>query len=78
MLYYFENEPHKYPGVNKKEIAKRIQKINETKDLINGELSQDYRSLDSQQSKLAAQATKEQYARGEDGEFDQTRDLDNR
>ena len=77
-MYYYENEPHKYQGVNKKELAKRIQKINEIKELISGELTKEYRSVENNQASLAAQQEQERYERGEDGEFDQTRELDNR
>ena len=54
-MYYYENEPHKYQGVNKKELTKRIQKINEIKELISGELTQEYRSVENNQASLAAQ-----------------------
>ena len=78
LMYYYQNEPHKYQGVSKKEIAKRIDKINQVKELIQGELTQEYRSVENNNAALAAQQSSEQYVRGEDGEFDQTRELDNR
>ena len=47
ILYYYQNEPHKYPGVNKKEITRRITLIDEIKELIAGQLTQDYRGVES-------------------------------
>ena len=46
-MYYYNNEPHKYQGVGKKEIARRINLINEIKEIISGELTQEYRALDN-------------------------------
>ena len=64
--------------MGKKEIARRINLISELKELVNGDLTQEYRAVESSQAALAAAQDKERYARGEDGEFDQTRDLDNK
>ena len=77
LMYYYQNEPHKYPGVSKKEIGRRVNLINDIKDLIQGQLTQEYRSVESNQAALAA-AQDQNYQRGEDGEYDQTRDLDNK
>ena len=55
MMYYYQNEPHKYPGVSKKEINRRIDLINEINDIIKGQLTQDYRAVESSQAALAAQ-----------------------
>ena len=46
-MYYYQNEPHKYPGVSKKEIGRRVNLINDIKDLIQGQLTQEYRSVES-------------------------------
>ena len=54
LMYYYQNEPHKYPGVNKKEINRRIALINEIKDLVSGQLTQEYRSIENNQAALAA------------------------
>lgn len=70
LLYYFQNEPHKYAGVNKKEIQRRITLINDIKDLITGQLTQEYRGLENNQASLSAAQDKARYERGEDGEFD--------
>ena len=77
LMYYYQNEPHKYPGVSKKEITRRINLINDIKDLIQGQLTQEYKSVESNQAAMAA-AADQAYSRGEDGEYDQTRDLDNK
>ena len=34
LMYYYQNDSHKYPGVNKKEIKKRIDLINDIKEII--------------------------------------------
>ena len=47
LMYYYQNEPHKYPGVSKKEIGRRVNLINDIKDLIQGQLTQEYRSVES-------------------------------
>ena len=39
LMYYYQNEPHKYQGVSKKEIGRRINLINDIKELISGELT---------------------------------------
>ena len=52
-MYYYNNEPHKYQGVSKKEIARRIKLIDEIKEIISGELTQEYRALDNAQASLA-------------------------
>jgi len=54
LMYYYQNEPHKYPGVSKKEIHRRIALINEIKDLVAGQLTQEYRSIENNQAALAA------------------------
>ena len=46
-MYYYQNEPHKYPGVSKKEIARRIGLIDEIKEIISGQLTQDYRAVEN-------------------------------
>ena len=72
------NEPHKFNGISKKELARRIKLIEDLKDLVNGQLTQEYRAVENQQAAIAAAQDKERYNRGEDREFDQTRGLDNR
>ena len=46
LKYLYENEPRKFPNVNKREIMSRIQKIEEFKNYVNGELSRDYRAIE--------------------------------
>ena len=74
----YTNEPHKFNGIGKKELARRIKLIEDLKDLVNGQLTQEYRAVEKQQAAIAAAQDKERYNRGEDREFDQTRGLDNR
>ena len=74
----YQNESHRFPGLGKKEIARRVNLITELKDLVNGQLTQEYRAVENNQAALAAAQDKARYERGEDGEFDQTRDLDNK
>ena len=46
-LYYYQNEPHKYPSINKKEMNRRINQINEIKETISGQLAAEYRSVEN-------------------------------
>jgi len=78
LVEIYKNEPHKYPGLNKKEMARRVNLINDIKDLVQNQLTQEYRAVENNQAALSAAQEKAKYDRGEDGEFDQTRDLDNR
>lgn len=73
----YTNEPHKIQE-SKKEIARRIELIKVIQDLVSQELAQEYRAVENNQAALAAAQERARYDKGEDGEFDQTRDLDNR
>ena len=59
-------------------MARRVNLINDIKDLVQNQLTQEYRAVENNQAALSAAQEKAKYDRGEDGEFDQTRDLDNR
>ena len=74
----YENEPHKTPGLSKKEITRRIELIREIKDIVENELTREYTAVESNQAAQAAAQERARYDKGEDGEFDQTRELDNR
>ena len=50
----YTNEPHRFNGLGKKELAKRIQLIEEIKDLVNGQLTQEYRAVENNQAAMAA------------------------
>ena len=50
----YKNEPHKYQSLGKKEIARRIKLIGELKDIVTGQLTQEYRAVESNQAALAA------------------------
>ena len=76
LMYYYNNEPHKYQGVGKKEIARRINLINEIKEIISGELTQEYRALDNTAATL--QAPTDNLQRDENGNIEQLDHLDNR
>lgn len=43
----YKNEPHKYPGLSKKEIARRINLIQDIKDLVANQLTQEYRGVEN-------------------------------
>ena len=43
----YQNEAHRFPGLGKKEIARRIRLISEIKDIVNGELTREYRAVES-------------------------------
>lgn len=76
----YTNAPHKYHQVGKKELGRRINLINEIIEMIEGELTREYRSIEAQQAALnsSSNTSAAKYVRGEDGEFDQTRELENR
>ena len=46
LKYLYENEPRRFPNVNKREMASRIQKIEEIKEYVQGELSRDYKAIE--------------------------------
>ena len=72
--------PHKHTYVSKKEISRRVDLINELSEMMQGQLAQEYRAVESigATTNVQGQPQREEYVRGEDQEFDQTRDLDSR
>ena len=48
LRYLYENEPRRFPNVSKREFATRIQKIDETKEYVNGELTRKYKAVEMQ------------------------------
>ena len=47
LRYLYENEPRKFPNVNKRELQVRIKNIDDFKEYVNGELTRGYRALES-------------------------------
>ena len=74
----YTNAPHKHHQLGKSELARRISLIQELVDLVDGQLTQEYRNCENKAALMTKDRVKEQYQRDDDGEFDQTRDLDNR
>ena len=75
-MYQYQNEPHRFNNLGKNELARRIKLIEEIMDMVNGQLTQEYRAVNDNQVTLS-QYQAEDFARGQDKEFDQTRHLDN-
>ena len=78
LKYLYENEPRKFPNVSKRELAARLQQIEQIQLYVNGDLSREYRALEGQNLNTEMVGDRQQDVRGADGEFDRTRDQDNR
>ena len=81
LCHEYDNEPLKQAQLSKKEKTRRVSLIEDLKSLIEGQLTQEYNSVINQRNMTdlnAQAAANEKYSRGEDGEFDQTRDLSNK
>ena len=54
LMDQYQNESHRFPGLGKKEITRRINLITELKGLVNGDLTTEYRAVENNQAALAA------------------------
>eukprot|EP00353_Schmidingerella_taraikaensis_P015721 CAMPEP_0185608870 /NCGR_PEP_ID=MMETSP0436-20130131/8695_1 /TAXON_ID=626734 ORGANISM="Favella taraikaensis, Strain Fe Narragansett Bay" /NCGR_SAMPLE_ID=MMETSP0436 /ASSEMBLY_ACC=CAM_ASM_000390 /LENGTH=56 /DNA_ID=CAMNT_0028241161 /DNA_START=126 /DNA_END=296 /DNA_ORIENTATION=+ len=39
LMFQYQNEAHRFPGLGKKEIARRINLIEELKEMVGGQLT---------------------------------------
>ena len=78
LVYEYENEPSKYPSVSQREITKRLAEIKEFKTYVQDELVTEYKAIENDASKQYTDMESQRLMRGEDGEFDETRDVDNK
>ena len=59
-------------------MTKRVAKIAEFKTYVENELITGYKAIENDSNQQYADMEAQRLLRGEDGEFDETRDLDNR
>ena len=77
LAYEYENEPSRHPNVSQREIARRLEKIKEFKELTDNQLFAEYKAIENDETQQYENMEAERLMRGEDGEFDETRDLEN-
>ena len=78
LVYEYENEPGKYPSVSQREMQKRIAKIVELKKTAEDELFREYKAIENDSAQQYTDMESQRLMRGEDGEYDETRDVDNK
>ena len=78
LVYEYENEPGKYPSVSQREMQKRIAKIVELKKTAADELFREYKAIENDSAQQYTDMESQRLMRGEDGEYDETRDVDNK
>ena len=76
-MYEYENEPSRHPNLSQREMGKRIEKIKEFKTYTDNELFTEYKAIENDSHQQYESMEAERLMRGEDGEFDETRDLEN-
>ena len=59
-------------------MTKRIEKIREFKKNVETEVVNEYKAIENDSAQQYTDMESQRLMRGEDGEFDETRDLDNR
>ena len=52
-MYQYQNEPHRFNNLGKNELARRIKLIEEIMDMVNGQLTQEYRAVNDNQVALS-------------------------
>ena len=78
LVYEYENEPSNYPSLNQREIDKRLKKIKDFKKYVDDEILTEYKAIENDTARQYTDMEAQRLMRGDDGEFDETRDLDNR
>ena len=78
VIYEYQNEPGNYPSVSQREMNKRIDKIREFKKTVENDVVSEYKAIENDSAQQYTDMESQRLMRGEDGEFDETRDLDNR
>ena len=78
VMYEYQNEPGNYPSVSQREMQKRITRINEFKKMVETEIVNEYKAIENDSAQAYTDMESQRLMRGEDGEYDETRDLDNR
>ena len=78
LVYEYENEPSRHPNVNQREANKRIQKIREFKTYVDDEINNEYKAIENESHQQYSDMEAQRLMRGEDGETDETRDVDNK
>ena len=77
LVYEYTNEPSRHPGLSEREIKKRMEKIKQLKETAENNLFVEYKAIENDSVNQYESMEAERLMRGEDGEFDETRDIEN-
>ena len=77
LVYEYTNEPSRHPGLSEREMKKRMEKIKQLKETAENNLFVEYKAIENDSVNQYENMEAERLMRGEDGEFDETRDIEN-
>ena len=77
LVYEYTNEPSRHPGLSEREMKKRMEKIKQLKETAENNLFVEYKAIENDSVNQYESMEAERLMRGEDGEFDETRDIEN-